>query len=47
MQVKEPIIESVLNQANQLYKDYPPSQSDKVSKSNAVRRINFHEIYYL
>ncbi|XP_056882091.1 dystrophin isoform X5 [Takifugu flavidus] len=30
VQVKEPIIESVLNQANQLYKDSPPNQPDKM-----------------
>ncbi|TNM94219.1 hypothetical protein fugu_002395 [Takifugu bimaculatus] len=33
VQVKEPIIESVLNQANQLYKDSPPNQPDKFNKS--------------
>lgn len=42
VRAKEPIIESVLNRADQLYKDNPPNQPDKVSKSNVLKiKFNF------
>lgn len=32
--MKQPEVELVLERADQLYKDSPPGQADKVSKSN-------------
>ena len=40
MQAKEPEVESLLDRANQLYKDNPPSQSDKVRVTHGLMSSN-------
>ncbi len=39
VQVKQPEVEFVLERADQLFKDSPPDQPNKVSKSNAMTII--------
>ncbi len=39
VQVKQPEVELVLERADQLYKDCPPGQADKVRKSNTMSVI--------